>query len=575
MFSRISLFRKILLVMLIVTLLPLGFTAYRIIERSKTELGSTLREEKYTPYAQRVTLTIEKEYFSHWRSILEFIRIYIDQLDSPQQDISLEISAIMDTYPEILLLVIYDHQQQSRIAALNENLQHYFYEDELLYEKYLPDLFAHDDPRFFIAPPYYSEANSVSLLNLGLRCQNGQTVRIIVDLSNLFTELNTISEDLAGSGSFLVVDNTGQMIFQSLAHSASMKTIADNPQLSNLLHSRATGSFQYTDLQGEQYLGSTSPIPSIGWTVFVTQPTSQAYLPIQAMIRNFLISLLLAVLTAVIISLFFARQLTRPIIVLQKATKSVAEGNLETTLDIKRRDEIGDLSRDFNEMIGSLREKEKIKDTWRLYTPPLVVEEMMRDLDNIKVGGEKRELAVMFMDIRGFTKMSGELEADEILTILNEIMELSVDAIFKFQGTLDKFLGDGLLAFFGAPIAHDDDCIRACQAALTMRNQITKYSREREKKGQKAIKIGIGLHFGEATVGNIGTRKRIEYTAIGDVVNVASRLCGVAKGDQIIISQQIFRQVNGLFVISDLDAVKVKGKDTPLVIYQLESEIEK
>ncbi len=208
------------------------------------------------------------------------------------------------------------------------------------------------------------------------------------------------------------------------------------------------------------------------------------------------------------------------------------------------------------------------------YVSPELVAGILQDPDKLKLGGEKRSITVLFSDIRNFTYFSEKIPPEMLVTILNEYLNPMTQIVMKERGTLDKYIGDAIMAIFGAPLDVPDHPKRACQAALYMLEKLEKLNIEWSKKGWPHISIGIGINTGEAIVGNMGANVRFDYTAIGDTVNLASRLEGLNKiyGTEIILSKSTLDSIESAepaFLVRELDLVQVKGKEKPIPVFQL------
>jgi adenylate cyclase len=188
------------------------------------------------------------------------------------------------------------------------------------------------------------------------------------------------------------------------------------------------------------------------------------------------------------------------------------------------------------------------------------------------MGGETRQATILMSDIRGFTRMASVLSPAEVVAFLNDYLTHMVDAVVAEEGRLDKFIGDGLLAVFGAPQEHPDDPQRACRVALRMRTVLAELNAQRAAQGLAPIAIGIGIHTGPVVAGNIGSARKMEYTVIGDTVNVASRIEQLTKqyGTDIIVSAATRAAVGEAFVLRELPPAQVAGKDEPLLVFALE-----
>jgi adenylate cyclase len=210
-----------------------------------------------------------------------------------------------------------------------------------------------------------------------------------------------------------------------------------------------------------------------------------------------------------------------------------------------------------------------IKETLGRYVGPSVSDVILAG--DVDLGGEEREVTLLFSDVRGFTTMSEAMKPHDVVRVLNSYFERMVDAVFEHEGMLDKFIGDGLMAVFGAPRSDEDHAMHAVRCALEMRRMLVEVNAMLKKSNLPELAIGIGLHTGRVVVGNIGSTKRMEYTAIGDAVNLAARLESQTKeqGVDILVSEATYERVSSRVVADPLGSVKVKGKTTGVAIYAL------
>lgn len=220
------------------------------------------------------------------------------------------------------------------------------------------------------------------------------------------------------------------------------------------------------------------------------------------------------------------------------------------------------------------KERNRVTSIFGRYVSKAVVAEILSNREDLKVGGVRKDVSLMFVDIRGFTPLSEKMEPEEVINILNEYLDLCTKAVFKFEGTLDKFIGDGVMSIFGAPIAQADHAERAVRAALEMRKNADKLAADLEKKYGKSVYFGIGINSGPAVIGNIGSQDRLDYTAIGDTVNLAARLESNAKPGQILLSSETYERVKEIFECTQLEPIKVKGKEKPVEIYQVDRALD-
>ena len=217
------------------------------------------------------------------------------------------------------------------------------------------------------------------------------------------------------------------------------------------------------------------------------------------------------------------------------------------------------------------REKKKIRGAFQYYLTASVINELLKDPTKLKLGGDKKDLTVMFSDIRGFTTISEKLTPEELVHLLNEYLTAMTDIVFKYEGLLDKYIGDAIMAVFGAPVDQPDHAMRSCRTALEMMATLKGLQQKWAAEGRPFVDIGVGINSGDMVVGNMGSNMRFDYTVMGDNVNLSSRLEGINKeyGTHIVISEFTYEVVKEEVFCRELDAVRVKGKKLPVKIYEL------
>jgi adenylate cyclase len=221
--------------------------------------------------------------------------------------------------------------------------------------------------------------------------------------------------------------------------------------------------------------------------------------------------------------------------------------------------------------IDELMERKRVTDVFGRYVAPQVVQEILNTgKENLRLGGNRKEITALFVDIRGFTPLSEKATPEEVVGILNEYLNLCAEAIFKYEGTLDKFIGDATMAIFNAPLDLKDHAFRAVQTAWAMKEGSVKLQGIIQEKFGKNVRFGIGINTGQAVVGNIGAEIRMDYTAIGDTVNTAARLESNAKPGQILMSKTTYDLVKDRVKAEYLGEIKVKGKSDGIPVYQLD-----
>jgi adenylate cyclase len=221
-------------------------------------------------------------------------------------------------------------------------------------------------------------------------------------------------------------------------------------------------------------------------------------------------------------------------------------------------------------VMEDISDEKRLKSTMYRYMTQELAEELLK-LDDAKLGGDRKEVSILFSDIRGYTTLTENLQAEEVVSMLNEYFESMVEAVFKHKGTLDKYIGDAIMAVFGSPLPLEKHAWMAVQTSLEMRHRLHEFNQRRYADDKPKIKIGIGINSDTVISGNIGSSKRMEFTAIGDGVNLGSRLESVSKqyGCDIIISHNTFKPCQDHIWARELDYIRVKGRNEPVAIYEL------
>jgi class 3 adenylate cyclase len=288
----------------------------------------------------------------------------------------------------------------------------------------------------------------------------------------------------------------------------------------------------------------------------------------RSVISAVVISAVLIIL-GLVISVAISFGWTRPVAKLVGGMSRVQEGDFDFRLPVRRHDEFGKLAFNYNLMADGLKDREFIKTTFKRYVTKQVAEQILENRAEIKLAGEKREVTVLFSDIEGFTELSERVEPTEVVSMLNEYFALMIDIIFQYEGALDKFLGDGIMAYWNAPLDQNHSAVKACIAALEMQTALHDFNRKRVALGKDQLYAGIGINTGEAVAGNIGSEKKMEYTVIGDNVNLAQRIEVKTGRGQTLISESTYEEVEKYVFATPLPPERVKGKSKPVRLYLL------
>jgi len=253
--------------------------------------------------------------------------------------------------------------------------------------------------------------------------------------------------------------------------------------------------------------------------------------------------------------------------------EKIEHGDYAVSVPVSSGDEIGVLANHVNRMAVGLKEREYVKDTFSRYVPKEVVDRLLERKIQPKLEGDLETVTILFCDIRGFTQMTERLGARQIVRILNRFFTAMTDVAIEYDGIIDKFSGDEIMIVFGAPIRHEDDPSRAVRMALAMQHRLELLNREFQAEALDPLQIGVGIATGKAIVGNIGSEKRLNYSVIGDVVNLAARLVSQARGGEILVSEDTYEIVKEQFACSTLGKIALKGKSEPVEIFLITSDM--
>jgi adenylate cyclase len=383
----------------------------------------------------------------------------------------------------------------------------------------------------------------------------------------------------------LAVDTAGAIVMST---TPVTPTPAEARELATLATARVEGWHQVR-LGGVDRVGQSVLVEPFGWYVLVTATRDSFYQSTNAILaQGVAILVVFAALSAVLLVLF-AGYLTRPLRAIVGAMRGIISSNdLSQRVELLYRDETGELGHTFNLMTAELerayekikgfaletaiakKREQKIRNIFQKYVPNEVIDQYFQKPESMLVG-ENKVLAVLFSDIRGFTTLSERMRPDDLLENLNDYFGLIVDVITSEErrGIVDKYIGDAVMAFFGAPVKHPDDAYQSVMAGFDMLETATEFNKRQAERGRPQFRIGIGINYGVATVGNVGSEKKMDYTAMGDTVNLASRLEGLTKlyDEQIVISESVRRSIGDGVPSRLLDRVAVVGKSQGVRVY--------
>lgn len=438
------------------------------------------------------------------------------------------------------------------------------------------------DGRSFVSEPYLSPITKreVVALSVPAKRPDGSVAGALTarfDLQTLLHELLATAR-FNESGYTVVIDGNDKI----LGHPDETRIgedVSDYAAVRRVREGETGGSIVATNRAGRErlfvYRAVTNPAQTPGarpWILLTEIDQSEALAAIRSLQTQFAIG---GVVVVVVILLFghqLTRTIQRPVQQLAKYADAVRVGELTPEPPVRGHDTIGRLGEALGNMVRGLQERDRIRDLFGRYIATEVSEGLLKG--ETTLSGSMRHATVLISDIRNFTTMSEQLGPQDVVTFLNEYFSEMVDAVFECGGVLDKFIGDGMLAVFGGFGNQPDHAQRAVQAALRMRAKLAKLNGQRSIQGLPPIAIGIGIHTDDVIVGNIGSRKRLEYTVVGDGVNVSSRVEALNKqfGTTILITETTYAETKDAFECRPMPDAELRGRSGTFRLYEVVSE---
>ncbi len=321
-------------------------------------------------------------------------------------------------------------------------------------------------------------------------------------------------------------------------------------------------------------VGAVQTIPESGWLVASWRPQAIAYKALTDMRQRGLLVAGIAAVLAVLVGFLAAGGITSPILKIVAETRLIARRRWrELSLTSTRSDEIGELTRSLGEMAADLEHGEqeaKLRGDLSRFMSKQLVDAIVKGEHPLSLGGKRATVSVVFADVVGFTPLAEARDAEQVVGLLNELFSMLTEIVFRHGGTVDKFIGDCIMAVWGAPVPQEDHAARALRAAEDMMRFLETANEGWRDKYDVEIRLGVGVNSGEALVGNIGSDKRMEYTVIGDVVNVAARLEAIAQPNQVLVAASTRDLVGDAFALQKLGERKLTGRKTETTVYALE-----
>lgn len=412
-------------------------------------------------------------------------------------------------------------------------------------------------------------------------------------------EYVSISRDAMEDFSKTLIDKDSERIFAvdrngALVMASTLITLTESDR-ETLMVISGGDDLGWRDFSLEQWdlVSHISYFEPFDWFVFVSVEKQMFFNTVSLIFSRIMMIFLLSFVLATGFLLYFSKYLTSPLKKIVAVIKEIILTNdLSSKVTLLYHDEIGELGHYFNIMTDELaeanrqikgyalksviarRKEMKIRNIFQKYVPKSVIDQIFSHPEKM-LEGENRLLGILFSDIRSFTSFSEKIPPFEVVESLNKYFEYMVDIITDHGGIIDKFIGDAILAFFGAPVHYDNDALQSVTAGLEMIEALKDFNQWQSNYGRQDFSIGIGINYGIVTVGNIGSEKKMDYTVIGDMVNLASRLEGLTKlyKEPLIVSESVFNKINSTYPCRKIDKVIVKGKTESVNIYSVKREL--
>ncbi|MDR1788206.1 MAG: adenylate/guanylate cyclase domain-containing protein [Treponema sp.] len=401
---------------------------------------------------------------------------------------------------------------------------------------------------------------------------------------------------LSGTEIIFAVDNDGAL---AMSTAPLALDAADSAALLRLLREESDGMAPLTFAGKPRVLRAFYFTP-FQWYVVVSEEEAAFYQDARRIGIQMIITLAAAVLASALLLFLFSRKITGPLARVAAAMRRIIEGDdLSGRVEVEYRDETGALARTFNVMLGELekaygavkrfafdavvagKKEQRIRGIFQKYVPADVIDESFKNPGRM-LPGKNADMAVLFSDIRSFTTISEAIgDPKDLVESLNRYFSTQVDIIYKRGGVVDKYIGDAIMAFWGAPVKHGDEALQAVLTGLDMLDALNAFNETQRRIGKPEFRIGVGINYGTVTVGNIGSERKRDYTVIGDMVNLASRMEGLTKvyHSELLVTETVRGQLREVpagspkLYFRHIDNVKVKGKKIGVKMYAVKKDI--
>lgn len=554
MIFKPTLRKKLLFFSVILAIIPLGLAGRTMITITQDELKSAANDE-LSVTAGQLSQDIDELFIDTWRAPLVLTKnaMEIDNFDITAIDGLLRSTAQTKDF----LLVQATLKGIPPVTYSNRDIQ-----IPLIKQSEIDNIMESSENN--ISDVVYDEKNDLwyltIILPLDKKIRGFETfLAARVDLSRLMERIN--SHPFTKTGKLLIVNNNGRQLFNTeqpdLTNNSLVSTGLD------LLNagSRPITTQPYTKPDGSKMLGAFSFPQYFDWMIVSERSEDDAYAALQEMLNSLFIWVAVGLLVAVIGGVFFSARISKPILEIGDVASEVGHGNFSARVsDSKSNDEIAELGSRMNQMIKELRERFELQK----FVSGQTISAIQSREDGIQLGGERKTATVFFSDIRGFTAFSEKVQPEVVIEMLNTYLRHEAQIVRKHKGDIDKYVGDELVAVFqGKNMAID-----SVRCAIEIMNKMKDLNMDHP---QWNIGIGIGINTGEMIMGAMGSEERMDYTILGDNVNLGARLCSSAKRNQVLISSSTYEMIKDTdeFEIETIDPITVKGKSKPIQVYNV------
>jgi len=380
---------------------------------------------------------------------------------------------------------------------------------------------------------------------------------------------------------FVVDEQLRVLAHPDIARARTLESAADEPILAGIQQGALrnqiskTGEYDRADGSG-RVVGTAIGMESRPWALVAQVPADIAYAPITALRQVVVVTVSVAAVVALVAAFLLARRITSPLKQLSRFASDIARRDFTSRVTIETQDELAVVGRAMSQAAADLQQSEhrirhelEIRSDLGRYLPAELVDKIVKREQDMALGGERREITVMFADVVAFTPLTEKLPPEQVVQILNELFTIVTEIVFRHGGTVDKFIGDCVMALWGAPTAQPDHAARALEAAEEIISWLEVGNASWEEKYGVSVRIAIGINSGEAVVGNVGSESRMEYTAIGTTVNLAARLEAIARPQQILISEATAHLAGEGFQLVPAGERTLPGHAETLRLYEL------